>query len=596
MKSKFLYAIVSILFITSCGGGGGGGGVTPPALVAAIINSFTSSSSSIIVGSTVDISWSSSNASSCSASGAWSGTKDTTGTETVPIDTAGNFNFTLTCIGEGGNASRSLTIEGYRDITGIAVDGYISGSTIFIDSNSNYSLDNGESETSSSTDGSFNIKYGNGLLVSLGGQDVDTQTQLDGLLLVRDLSGYSDSSFMVTPLTSISHFIPSENINDVLGIDSSIDIFVTDPVANLSNGSSYELLYEKGNQLTVLAYSLQNISNDLNSSTDTTADYFKAISEEISLAFAESSLPVNIEKAVFIESVMDNLISAKSLTIEDSNKANAVQALSSVLPVIGVKSSNELTTSVIRFSTNKFQNDFLQIVKGTAEQELISSYTSDVLNYIASDQGVNANDIQPKILAFADVISLAEDGSITFSPILNDELTPGSAYSISVTSATNGTVSIAESSPEQITYVPSANYNGQDTFTYTITQGNLSDSATVSVTISSVNDAPTIELASTVKYEENNTDTINTGISDVDGDDLTITLGGTDADLFSISNKLLSFITPPDYETKDSYSLTLTVTDGVLTIEKTININITDVNESVGYKVPTSIDVIETTE
>ena len=596
MKSKFLYAIVSILFITSCGGGGGGGGVTPPALVAAIINSFTSSSSSIIVGSTVDISWSSSNASSCSASGAWSGTKDTTGTETVPIDTAGNFNFTLTCIGEGGNASRSLTIEGYRDITGIAVDGYISGSTIFIDSNSNYSLDNGESETSSSTDGSFNIKYGNGLLVSLGGQDVDTQTQLDGLLLVRDLSGYSDSSFMVTPLTSISHFIPSENINDVLGIDSSIDIFVTDPVANLSNGSSYELLYEKGNQLTVLAYSLQNISNDLNSSTDTTADYFKAISEEISLAFAESSLPVNIEKAVFIESVMDNLISAKSLTIEDSNKANAVQALSSVLPVIGVKSSNELTTSVIRFSTNKFQNDFLQIVKGTAEQELISSYTSDVLNYIASDQGVNANDIQPKILAFADVISLAEDGSITFSPILNDELTPGSAYSISVTSATNGTVSIAESSPEQITYVPSANYNGQDTFTYTITQGNLSDSATVSVTISSVNDAPTIELASTVKYEENNTDTINTGISDVDGDDLTITLGGTDADLFSISNKLLSFKTPPDYETKDSYSLTLTVTDGVLTIEKTININITDVNESVGYKVPTSIDVIETTE
>ena len=451
MKSKFLSAIVSILFITSCGGGGGGGGgVTPPALVAAIINSFTSSSSSIIVGSTVDISWSSSNASSCSASGAWSGTKDTSGTETVTIDTAGNFNFTLTCIGEGGNASRSLTIEGYRDITGIAVDGYISGSTIFIDLNSNYSLDSSESETSSSTDGSFDIKYGNGLLVSLGGQDVDTQTQLDGLLLIRDLSGYSDSSFMVTPLTSVSHFIPSENINDVLGIDSSIDIFTTDPVANLSNGSSYELLYEKGNQLTVLAYSLQNISNDLNSSTDTTADYFKAISEEISLAFAESSVPVNIEKAVFIEKVIDNLIAAKSLTIEDSNKANAVQALSSVLPVISVKSTDELTASVIRFSTNKFQSDFLQIAKGTAEQELISSYKTDVLNYIASDQGVDANDIQPEILAFADVISLAEDGSITFSPLLNDELTPGSAYSISVSSATNGTASIADSSPEQI--------------------------------------------------------------------------------------------------------------------------------------------------
>ena len=61
-----------------------------------------------------------------------------------------------------------------------------------------------------------------------------------------------------------------------------------------------------------------------------------------------------------------------------------------------------------------------------------------------------------------------------------------------------------------------------------------------------------------------------------------------------LSNKLLSFKTAPDYETKDTYSITLTVTDGVITTEKSITINITDVNESVGYKVPTSIDVIET--
>jgi len=40
----------------------------------------------------------------------------------------------------------------------------------------------------------------------------------------------------------------------------------------------------------------------------------------------------------------------------------------------------------------------------------------------------------------------------------------------------------------------------------------------------------------------------------------------------------------------------LTLTDGILKVEKTITINITDVNESVGYKVPTSIDVIETKE
>jgi len=314
----------------------------------------------------------------------------------------------------------------------------------------------------------------------------------------------------------------------------------------------------------------------------------------MSLAYDESSTAINIEKAAFIEKVVDNLITAKSLNIDATNKTNAVNALSAVLPVIGVKSTADLTASVIRFSTNKFQNDFLQIIKGTADQQLITSYNSDVLNYIATDQNVNVSDIQPQILAFADSISLEEDGSINFSPILNDELTPGTIYTLSVSSPTNGTASIAESSPEMITYTPSANYNGQDSFTYTITQGNLSDSATVSVNISAVNDAPSIDLASTVNYAENKTDTINTGITDVDGDDLTITLGGVDAELFTLSNKLLSFKTAPDYETKDTYSITLTVTDGVITTEKSITINITDVNESVGYKVPTSIDVIET--
>lgn len=595
LKSIYIYILTSSLLITSCGGGGGGGGGAPlPPVLAAVISTFTSTSSSTEIGSTVDISWSTTNASSCNASGAWSGSKGTSGTETVTIETVGNNTFTLTCTGAGGNANRNLTIEGYRNFSGISVDGYVSGASIFIDANENYMMDSGESETSSATDGSFTVKYGNGVLVSLGGQDVDTQTQLNGLMLLRSLNGYSDDSFMVTPVTSVSHFIPSKDINDVLGIDSSIDVFKTDPVANLNNGASYELLYEKGNQLTVLAYSLQNITNDINNSSDSTADYFKAISEEISLTYDESSLPVNIEKSVFIEKVIDNLIAAKSLTIDAANKNNAVKALSAVIPVIGVKSTNDLTASVIRFSTNKFQDDFLKIIQGTADQDLITSYSSDVLNYIAKDQNVNVADIQPQILAFADSISLEEDGSITFSPTLNDELTPGTTYSISVSSASNGTVNIAESSPEQITYKPSANFNGQDSFTYTITQGNLSDSATVSITITSVNDAPTIDLASTVNYAENTTDTIDTGISDVDGDELTITLSGTDSESFKLSNNLLSFVTSPDYETKDSYSLTLTVTDGVLTVEKTITINITDVNESVGYKVPTSIDVIET--
>ena len=590
---KSIYIITSLFIISSCGGGGGGGGAAAVQKLAATISSFTSSIFSTEVGSSVEITWSSSNASSCSASGGWSGTKAVNGSETIEVSSVGDTTYTLTCSGEGGNASRTITIEGYRNIVGIAVDGYISGASIFIDMDEDYSLDSSETSTTSSTDGSFTIKYENGVLASLGGQDVDTQTQLDNLLLIRDLSGYTESSFMITPVTSVAHFMPSQNIYNLLGLDSDLDIYTTDPVANIGSGAGYDLLYEKGNQLTILAYSLQNISNDLNSSMDSTADYFKAISDEIALEYTDTEAAVNIEKGAFIEKVIDNLITAKSLTIDATNKANAVKALSSVIPVIGIKSTNDLTASVLRFSTNKFQNDFLSIVKGTADQSVITSYTSDVLNYIAADQNINASDIQPTILAFADAVSLQEDASISFSPLLNDSLTTGSAFTITTSSPSNGSVAI---SGETITYTPSANFNGQDSFDYTVTQGSISASSTVSVTVAAVNDAPVLNIASTINYKENDTVSIDPSAIDVDGDDLTLSISGSDSESFTLTNNLLLFNSPPDYETKDLYTITLTLTDGILSVEKTITINIKDINEDVGYKVPTSIDVIETKE
>ena len=586
-----VYILASLLVLSSCGGGGGGGAVAQA--IAAAITSFTASSSSVLLGQSVDISWASTNATSCTASGSWTGTKGTSGSETITISTAGNNTFTISCTGEGGSSSQSQSIEGYRNIAGITLDGYISGASVFIDTDSDYIMDSGETSTTSGSDGSFSIKYENGVLVSLGGQDVDTLTQLDNFQIIRDLSGHSSDSFMITPVTSVAHFMPSQNIYNTLGLDSSIDIYTADPVANKGDGAGYDLLYEKGNQLTVLAYSLQNMANNLKTSTDSTADYFKAISEEINTEHTATSAAVNIEKNAFIEKVIDNLVTAKSLTISANNKANAITALSSVLPIIGVKSTDALTSSVIRFSTNTFQTDFVSIANGSAEVTLVNSYSSDVLNYIATDQNINASDIQPTILAFADTISLQEDATVSFSPLLNDSLTTGSAFVITASSPLNGSVSI---SGETLTYTPSANFNGQDSFNYTVTQGSISASSTVSVTVAAVNDAPTVDIASSINYNENSTATINASAADVDGDDITLTLSGTDAESFNITSNIISFKTPPDFETKNSYSITLTVTDGVETVVKNITINITDINESKGYEDATSISIIDTKE
>lgn len=78
-------------------------------LTAAPAVSLNASLSSVSAGGTSLLSWNSTNTTSCSASGAWSGSKAVSGTETTTALSA-TSTFTLTCIGLGGSASASTTV------------------------------------------------------------------------------------------------------------------------------------------------------------------------------------------------------------------------------------------------------------------------------------------------------------------------------------------------------------------------------------------------------------------------------------------------------------------------------------------------------
>ena len=63
---------------------------------------------SIVSGGTTTLSWSSSNADSCTASGAWSGSKETNGSQVVSPDS--NSTYTLSCTGDGGSVNTSFEV------------------------------------------------------------------------------------------------------------------------------------------------------------------------------------------------------------------------------------------------------------------------------------------------------------------------------------------------------------------------------------------------------------------------------------------------------------------------------------------------------
>ena len=79
---------------------------TPPAAVAPTVT-LSATPSTVSRGGTITLNWSSTDANSCTASGNWSGTKPIAGSESIAI--SNSVTFTLTCNGDGGSASSSVS-------------------------------------------------------------------------------------------------------------------------------------------------------------------------------------------------------------------------------------------------------------------------------------------------------------------------------------------------------------------------------------------------------------------------------------------------------------------------------------------------------
>ena len=95
----------------------------------------------------------------------------------------------------------------------------------------------------------------------------------------------------------------------------------------------------------------------------------------------------------------------------------------------------------------------------------------------------------------------------------------GTPVLTSVTQGTNGSVTFLADGT--VTYTPNTNFNGTDSFTYTIMSGGVSETATVTVTVTAVNDAPTGTDA-TITINEDTAYPLtaaNVGFSDVDAGD-----------------------------------------------------------------------------
>ena len=103
--NKFIYLIVSSLVLISCGGGSNSDSLTTDNTSEASSSNvgpttlLTSNKTLVVSGDSFILSWSSTNASSCSASGSWSGSKSLSGSQRIASDSYGDHTFYLNCSG-----------------------------------------------------------------------------------------------------------------------------------------------------------------------------------------------------------------------------------------------------------------------------------------------------------------------------------------------------------------------------------------------------------------------------------------------------------------------------------------------------------------
>ncbi|MES9994047.1 MAG: retention module-containing protein, partial [Candidatus Thiodiazotropha sp.] len=187
-------------------------------------------------------------------------------------------------------------------------------------------------------------------------------------------------------------------------------------------------------------------------------------------------------------------------------------------------------------------------------------------------------------VAADDAIGTDEDTPVTVDVLPNDSDPDGDTLSVlSVTQGSNGSVAIDPVSGNPV-YTPNADFNGTDTFTYTVDDGNGgTDTATVTVTVGAVNDAP-VAADDAIGTDEDTPVTVDVlpNDSDPDGDTLSV-LSVTQGSNGSVAIDPVSgnpVYTPnPDFNGTDTFTYTVDDGNGG-TDTATVTVNVGAVNDA----------------
>ncbi|EQB8941068.1 tandem-95 repeat protein, partial [Vibrio parahaemolyticus] len=443
----------------------------------------------------------------------------------------------------------------------------------------------------------------NGYFVLVGNEVKLTQAGVDAVnndeLNLKDLTISASASDGVNPTASDSDSLIVNRVNDAPTIKVDAVESITEDAVSTDTVVATLTVRDTDTPEDQLTVSLENNSNG----------YFVLVGNEVKLTQAGVDAVNNDElnlKDLTISASVSDVVNptandSDSLIVKRVNDAptveNAIadQELSEDFATytIDLNDAFKDSDSALNFSVSGNSNVLVSIENGIATISPTADWNgSETLTFTATDpsgesisQTVNFT-VAPVADIVADKATVVEDTPTIIKVLGNDTFEDdGKVVSLDTNNGpANGTVSV---NPDgSVTYTPDDNYVGKDTFTYIVTSGGVSESTTVNVDVTPVNDAPVAkdDIATTQEDTAVTIDVLSND-TDVDGDKLSIqsaTVPEAQGKVEIVDGKLV--FTPAE-NFNGHAEITYTVTDGQLTDEAKVTVTVNPVNDAPTIKV-----------
>ncbi|EKA8936443.1 tandem-95 repeat protein, partial [Vibrio parahaemolyticus] len=380
----------------------------------------------------------------------------------------------------------------------------------------------------------------NGYFVLVGNEVKLTQAGVDAVnndeLNLKDLTISASVSDGVNPTASDSDSLIVNRVNDAPTIKVDAVESITEDAVSTDTVLATLTVRDTDTPEDQLTVSLENHSNG----------YFVLVGNEVKLTQAGvdavNNDELNLKDLTISASVSDGVnptaSDSDSLVVNRVNDAptveNAIadQVLSEDFDAYTID-LNEVfkdSDSSLEFSVSGNNSIQISIVNGVATINPTADWNGkETITFTAKDpSGESVSQtvdftVAPVVDIKADSTNVVED-TPTIINVLGNDTFEGADKVVSLdaeNSPKNGTVIV--NSDGTVTYTPDDNYVGEDTFTYIVTSGGVSESTTVEVNVTPVNDAPVAKNdISTTQEDTAVTIDVLSNDTDVDGDKLSI--------------------------------------------------------------------------